>query len=65
MAASSPAWTASTMQWRMWSPRMTLPVLSMALSFVAAALLIVNVIWKLVLMKQEKRLIEAGKAVSA
>lgn len=37
----------------------------MALSFVAAALLIVNVIWKLVLMKQEKRLIEAGKAVSA
>ena len=37
----------------------------MALSIIASALLVVNVIWKLQLMKQEARLIEAGKAVSA
>ena len=37
----------------------------LALSVLVAVLLIVNVIWKQSLMKQEKRLIEEGKAVSA
>jgi len=37
----------------------------LALSVLVAVLLIVNVIWKQNLMKQEKRLIEEGKAVSA
>ena len=32
---------------------------------IAAALLVLNMIWKIRLMKQEKGLIEAGKAVSA
>ena len=37
----------------------------LALSVLVAVLLIVNVIWKQSLMKQEKQLLEAGKAVSA
>ena len=37
----------------------------LALSLLVAVLLIVNVIWKLSLMKQEKQLLAAGKAVSA
>lgn len=37
----------------------------LALSILVAVLLIVNVIWKLNLMKQEKLLLEEGKAVSA
>lgn len=37
----------------------------LALSILVAVLLILNVIWKLSLMKQEKQLLEAGKAVSA
>ncbi|MBR1585734.1 MAG: hypothetical protein IJ662_09360 [Clostridia bacterium] len=36
-----------------------------ALTLLSSALLIVNVIWKIKLMKEEKSLIEAGKAVSA
>ena len=36
-----------------------------ALSLLVAALLILNAIWKMKLMKEEKKLIEAGKAVSA
>lgn len=34
-------------------------------ALIAAALLVLNTIWKIRLMKQEKKLIEAGKAVSA
>ena len=37
----------------------------LALSILVAVLLVLNVIWKLSLMKQEKQLLEAGKAVSA
>ena len=36
-----------------------------AVALIAAALLVLNTIWKIRLMKQEKKLIEAGKAVSA
>ena len=36
-----------------------------AVVIAAAALLVLNTIWKIRLMKQEKQLIEAGKAVSA
>lgn len=36
-----------------------------AILLVAAALLVLNTIWKIRLMKQEKQLIEAGKAVTA
>ena len=36
-----------------------------AVAVAAAALLVINTIWKIILMKQEKGLIEAGKAVSA
>lgn len=36
-----------------------------AFALIAAALLVLNTIWKIRLMKQEKKLIEAGKAVSA
>ena len=36
-----------------------------ALSLLASVLLVLNVIWKLSLMKQEKQLLEEGKAVSA
>ena len=36
-----------------------------ALTLLASALLILNVIWKIWLMKDEKKLIEAGRAVSA
>ena len=36
-----------------------------ALTLLASVLLIVNAIWKMNLMKEEKQLIEAGKAVSA
>ena len=35
-----------------------------ALTLIAAALLILNAIWKIKLMKDERKLIEAGKAVS-
>ena len=36
-----------------------------AIALVIVALLIVNAVWKITLMKNEKRLIEAGKAVTA
>ena len=36
-----------------------------AVALIAAALLVLNTIWKIRLMKQEKKLIEAGKAVAA
>ena len=36
-----------------------------AVALIAAALLVLNTIWKIRLMKQEKKLIEAGMAVSA
>lgn len=36
-----------------------------AVALIVAALLVLNTIWKIRLMKQEKKLIEAGKAVSA
>ena len=36
-----------------------------AVALIAAALLVLNTIWKIRLTKQEKKLIEAGKAVSA
>ncbi len=36
-----------------------------ALALLASALLVLNVIWKIWLMKDEKKLIEAGRAVSA
>ena len=36
-----------------------------AVALIAAALLVLNTIWKIRLMKQEKKLIDAGKAVSA
>ena len=40
-------------------------VVCLAVALVAVALLIVCAVWKLSLMKNEKRLLEAGRVVSA